>query len=167
MTAAISPPRGIRFGTLPVSLSVQDGWGIVYSVPAGSLPADGRPHRMVADLAAPGQAARGPGQARYPLRLLGLSLSYKLPPFPVPSLGMAAAEHVQPRIAAARATLDVRTLAVSPRGSGGFPAPFTVAAKPGGMLPGWHAAAAAAGLADPHAIGIKPAVKTWRPAPPR
>ena len=165
VTAAISPPRGIRFGALPVSLSVQDGWGIVYSVPAGSLPADGRPHRMVADLAAPGQAAPGTGQARYPLRLLGLSLSYQLPPFPVPSLGTAAAAQVQARIAAARATLDVRALAVSPRGSGGFPAPFTGAGKPGGMLPGWHAAAAAAGLADPHAIGIKPGVVTWRPGP--
>jgi len=31
------------------------------------------------------------------------------------------------------------------------------------MLPRWHATAAAAGLADPHAIGIKPAVKAWRP----
>jgi hypothetical protein len=31
------------------------------------------------------------------------------------------------------------------------------------MLPRWHATAAAAGLADPHAIGVKPAVKAWRP----
>ena len=163
VTAAVSPPRGVRFGALPVSLSVQDGWGIVYSVPAGSLPADGRPHRLVASLAAPGQAAPGTGQARYPLRLLGLSLSYKLPPFPLSSLGIAAGKQTQAPIAAARATLDVRALAVSPRGSGGFPAPFTVATRPGGMLPRWHATAAAAGLADPHAIGIKPAVKAWRP----
>jgi hypothetical protein len=163
VTAAVSPPRGVRFGALPVSLSVQDGWGIVYSVPAGSLPADGRAHRLVAGLAAPGQAAAGTGQARYPLRLLGLSLSYRLPPFPVSSLGIAAGKQAQAPIAAARATLDVRALAVSPRGSGGFPAPFTVATRPGGMLPRWHATAAAAGLADPHAIGVKPAVKAWRP----
>ncbi len=89
VTAAVSPPRGVRFGALPVSLSVQDGWGIVYSVPAGSLPADGRPHRLVAGLAAPGRATQGMRQARYPLRLLGLSLSYQLPPFPVSSLGSA------------------------------------------------------------------------------
>ncbi len=166
VTAAVSPPRGIRFGALPVSLSVQDGWGIVYSVPAGSLPADGRPHRLVADLAAaPGQAAPGTGQARYPLRLLGLALSYQLPPFPEASLGTAAAAQVQARVAAARATLGVRALAVSSRGSGGFPAPFTVATRPGGMLPGWHAAAAAPGLADPHATGIKPKVEAWRPGP--
>ena len=72
---------------------------------------------------------------------------------------------MQARIAAARATLGVRALAVSARGSGGFPAPFTVATRPGGMLPGWHAAAAAPGLADPHAIGIKPKVTAWRPGP--
>jgi hypothetical protein len=165
VTAAVSPPRGMRTGALRVSLSVQDGWGIVYSVPAGRLPADGRPHQLVADLAAPGQAAQDRGQARYPLRLLGLSLSYNLPPFPVSSLGAVAGKHLQARIAAARATLYVRALAVSPRGSGGFPAPFTSAGKPAGTLPGWHAAAAAAGLADPHAIGLKPEVKAWRPGP--
>jgi len=163
VTAAVSPPHGVRFGALPVSLSVQDGWGIVYSVPAGSLTADGRAHRLVADLAAPGHASSGTGQARYPLRLLGLSLSYQLPRFPVSPLGMPASPHVQARIAAARATLDVRALAVSRHGSGGFPAPFTVATRPGGMLPGWHAAAAAAMLADPHAIGIKPKVEAWQP----
>ena len=72
---------------------------------------------------------------------------------------------MQARIAAARAKLDVRALAVSPRGSGGFPAPFTVATRPGGTLPGWHASAAAASLADPHAIGVKPKVTAWRPGP--
>jgi hypothetical protein len=176
VTAAVSPPRGARFGALPVSLSVQDGWGIVYSVPAGRLPADGRPHRLVADLTAPGQAAAGTGQAggtghaaagagqvRYPLRLLALSLSYNLPPFPLSPLGVVAGKRAQARIAAARAKLDVRALAISPRSSGGFPAPLTGAGHPGGTLPGWHAAAAAPGLADPHAIGIKPKVRAWRP----
>ena len=89
--AAVRPPRGVHLGTLPVSLSVQDGWGIVYSVPAGSLPADGRYHRLAADLTGPGQPAAGQaavnrpggrGGARYPLRLLGPSaLSYELPGF--------------------------------------------------------------------------------------
>jgi hypothetical protein len=164
VTAVVSPPHGIRFGALPLRLSVQDGWGIVYSVPAGRLPADGRPHRLVADLAAPGHTAGG-GQTRYPLRLLGLSLSYELPPFPVSSLGTVAGKRTQARIAAARATLDVHALAVSARGSGGFPAPFTAATRPGGVLPGWHATATAAGLADPHATGVKPKVKAWRPGP--
>lgn len=165
VTAEVSPPRGVRFGALPVRLSVQDGWGIVYSIRAGSLPADGHPHQLVADLAGHGGATPGTGQARYPLRLLGLSLSYQLPRFPLSALGTPAASRVQARIAAARATLDVRALAVSPHGSGGFPAPFTAATRPGGVLPGWHAAAAAALLADPHAVGIKPKVKAWRPGP--
>ena len=59
----------------------------------------------------------------------------------------------------------MRALAVSPRGSGGFPAPLTGAGRPGGTLPGWHAAAAAPGLADRDAIGIKPTVTAWRPGP--
>jgi hypothetical protein len=162
VTAAVSPPRGVRFGALPVSLSVQDGWGIVYSIPAGRLPADGRPHQLVADLAATGQV---PGRARYPLRLLGLSFSYNLPPFPVSALGAVAGKQMLARIAATRATLGVRALAVSSRGSGGFPAPLTEVGKPGGTLPGWHAAAAAALLADPHAVGLEPKVKSWRPGP--
>jgi hypothetical protein len=177
VTAALRPPRGVDLGTVPVSLSVQDGWGIVYSVPAGSLPADGRYHRLAADLTGLGQAAAaqaaGRGGARYPLRLLGLSLSYQMPGFPVPSPSSTpAAKSTEARIAAARATLDVRDLAVSARASGGFAAPFAGAGRPygggaqagGTGLAGWHAAAAAAGLADPHAFGIKPAVKAWRPS---
>ena len=53
---------------------------------------------------------------------------------------------------------------LTPRGSGGFPAPLTGPGKPRGTLPGWHAAAAAAGLADPHAFGVKPVVEAWHPA---
>ncbi len=177
VTAAVRPPRGVRLRSLPVSLSVQDGWGIGYSVPAGSLPADGRYHRLAADLTAgpaagPGQAGRGGhSRARYPLRLLGLSLSYQLPGFPVaPSFPALAAQRTETRIAAARATLDVRALAVSARASGGFPAPFAGAGPgagsapaSGGALARWRAAAGAAALADPHALGIKPAVTAWRP----
>jgi hypothetical protein len=64
------------------------------------------------------------------------------------------------RTAAARATLAVRALAVSTRASGGFPAPFAGARA----LARWHAAVAAADLADPHARGIRPAVAAWRSA---
>jgi FtsX-like permease family protein len=177
VTASVRPPRGVRLGAVRVSLSVQDGWGIVYQVPAGGLPADGRPHQVVADLAAPGRAgsagqaatagraAGGAGQARYPLRLLGLSLSYRLPPFPVAALGTAALKRVQAGIAAKRATLEVRAVAVSPRGGGGFPAPFASAGRPGGELPRWQAAAGSAQLADPHASGAGPVVVAWRPGP--
>ena len=122
VTVAVQPPRGIHLGALPVSLSVQDGWGIVYPVPAGSLPADGRYHLLIAGLTGPGQpsadqpaagqaaagqAAAGQagrrGGARYPLRLLGLSLSYQMPGFPVPPSGPTPATKLtEARIAAAR-----------------------------------------------------------------
>ena len=170
VTAAVRPPPGVHLGALPVTLSVRDGWGIVYSLPAGRLPADGRYHRLVAALIAPRQERpAGRGGARYPLRLLGLSLSYELPGLPLSSLSAPGASRTEARIAAARATLTVRALAVSTRSSGDFAAPFAAAgphAGAGSRAPfaGWHAAASAAGLADTHAIGIRPAVRAWRPA---
>jgi hypothetical protein len=152
LTAVLRPPPGgERLGALRVSLSVQDGSGIVYLVPAGTLPPDGRYHRLVADL------STGP-RARYPLRLRALSASYLLPGFPPPPYSGAtaklAARRAEQRTAAARASLAIRSLAVSPAASGGFPAPFAGA----GLLARWNAAAAAADLADPHARGIRPAV---------
>jgi FtsX-like permease family len=169
VTAAVKPPRGVHLGSLPVSLSVQDGWGIVYPVRAGRLPADGRYHVLTANLTGPGQPAAGQaaagqagglGGARYPLRLLGLSFSYQMPGFPVPPSGPTPATKLtQERIAAANATLDVRALADSAHSSGGFAAPFAGATG----LAGWHAAAGAAGLANPRAFGVRPVVQAWRP----
>ena len=146
LTAMLRPPGGEHLGALPVSLSVQDGSGVVYRVPAGTLPADGRYHRLIAGLStAP--------RARYPLRLLALSASYQLPGFPAPPYPGA-----EQRAAAARATLAIRSLAASPAAAGGFPAPFAGART----LARWSATAASAGLADPHAHGIPPAVTGWR-----
>jgi hypothetical protein len=154
MTAMLSPPRGVPLGVMSASLSVQDGSGIVYSVPAGNLPADGRYHQLTAGLSA--------GQARYPLRLLGVSLSYQLPgfpPSPQPSnAAQRAANRTERREAKARATLAIRALAVSAHTSGGFPAPFARA----GTLTRWEAAATSAALANPEAAGIRPAVTAWR-----
>ena len=72
--AALLPPHGAQPAARPgrpragvVSLSVEDGSGAVYTVPAGTLPADGRAHQLV--------GALGAGRARYPLRLLGLSVT--------------------------------------------------------------------------------------------
>src|SRR5262249_59382930 len=91
VTAAVRPPRGVHLGTLLVTLSVQDGWGIVYSVPAGSLPADGRHHRLAADLTGPGQPAAahasGRGGARHPPRLPRPSLGCPLAGGPAPPGG--------------------------------------------------------------------------------
>jgi hypothetical protein len=162
VVAALLPSRAAQPGSQPgglgagqVSLSVQDGSGTVYTVPAGTLPADGRDHDLTAVLDAA-------GGARYPLRLLGLTVGYQLPGFPAPPYPGAAARRdalrAEQRRAAARMTLAVRGLAVSPRTSGGFPAPFAG----GGALLRWHAAASAAGLADPQAPGVVPTVTSWR-----
>jgi hypothetical protein len=129
----------------------------VYTVPAGTLPADGRDHHLDAGLGAA-------GRARYPLRLLGLSASYQLPGFPAPPYPSAAAQRAarrdEQRRAAARATLAVRALAVSPRAAGRFPSPFARA----GALLRWHPAVSSADLANPLAPGVAPAVTFWRPS---
>ncbi len=78
---------------------------------------------------------RPPGRPRYPLRLLGMSLSYQLPGFPPPPYPAPAAQRAaqqrRARAAAARATLAIRALAVSARASGGFPAPFAAGGRAG------------------------------------
>jgi hypothetical protein len=141
ISARLTPPHGARLGPMSASLSVQDGWGIVYAVPAGRVPADGRYHHLVTDLAAA-------GQARYPLQLLGLSLSYQMPGVPPPlSLGPGTT-----------ATLAIRTLAVSPHASGGFGAPFARA----GAIADLSATAAAPDLAFQGAKGSRPTVAAWR-----
>ena len=149
VTAMLSPPRGVRLGAMSASLSVQDRSGIVYAVPAGNLPADGRYHHLTAGLSA--------GQAHYPLRLLGVSLNYQLPGFP-PLSAAQQTNRTERREAKARATLAIRALAVSGHTSGGFPAPFAGA----GTLTRWAATATSPGLANPVATGVPPAVTAWR-----
>ncbi|MGX1853585.1 FtsX-like permease family protein [Streptomyces sp. NPDC055299] len=69
-------------GPVPAALSVllTDRHGVPYSLPLGSLAADGRPHTLTADLtAAPGAAA---GRPAGPLRLTGLVAGLDQPPVP-------------------------------------------------------------------------------------
>jgi hypothetical protein len=163
--ARMRPPRGGRLGALTASMSVQDSSGAVYSVPAGTLPADGRYHQLVADLS--GRGARQPAaRPAYPLRLLGLSLSYQLPQFPAPPYRSRAARRAalrtERRAAHTPATLDIRGLAVSPAASGGFPAAFASPAR----FRRWHPAASATILADPKlARGTQPAIASWQARP--
>jgi hypothetical protein len=156
LTTRLQPPAAVRLSAASVSLSVQDGSGIVYTVPAGNLPADGRDHQLTADLSVA-------GQARFPLRLLAVSVNYQLPGFPAPpypsKAAQVAATHRERRTAAARATLVIRALAVSSRAAGHFPAPFTRASA----LVRWHAAAGSTDFADVlHTSGTQPAVIRWR-----
>jgi FtsX-like permease family protein len=78
LTARLNPGPGPSLGQVRVSVSVLDADGVVYSVPAGTLPADGHAHRLVASLTATGRAS-------YPLRLMSITATYTLPPPPAKS----------------------------------------------------------------------------------
>jgi FtsX-like permease family len=73
VTATLSRGRGL--GAPELQLQIRDGAGLYYLIAAGSLPADGRPHTLIADL--------GPGdQAAYPLRLAGVQVLFTPPSKP-------------------------------------------------------------------------------------
>jgi len=112
------------FGGAGVIAWIQDGDGGTYQLgncpgPIGFLPADGRQHALVIPLAAPGQAI-------YPLRLLGLSLCYILPPF----------DTAQP-VASPALALRVLALATARAPAGPFDPPFAR----GAALASWQATA--------------------------
>ncbi|HUN35159.1 MAG TPA: FtsX-like permease family protein [Trebonia sp.] len=104
-------PIAQRRAVADVTLSVQDADGVVYALPAGRLPADGRTHPLDATITS-GAAAI------YPLRLLAITLTYPLP-------------HVRSWRAA---TLTVDGITASPRRSGPFGAPFAA----GSAVRGWR-----------------------------
>jgi hypothetical protein len=99
ISAQLRPAAAERGLVLAASVSVQDADGIVYSVPAGLLTA-GRP-QLVAPLS--GAAAGG-----YPLRLLGISMSYNLPG----------------RARPGQLGLTITSMSDSAAAAGPFPAPF-------------------------------------------
>jgi FtsX-like permease family len=113
-------PGSLRLGPAPVTVSIRDAAGIVYSVPAGNLPADGRRHLLIVNLSKA-------GQADYPLRLVAMSVGYTVP------------GHASSRAAA----FGVASVAVSARASGGFPAAFAA----GNALRSWTPAVSSAALA--------------------
>jgi hypothetical protein len=87
-------------GAPDVSVWVQDGGGATYQVPAvAPLPADGRPHALVFVF------SHGLRQASYPLRLLGLTMTYDLPPYDPakPALSVPAGLSIESLAAAATA----------------------------------------------------------------
>ena len=158
-----------------VTVTVQDAAGIDYAVAAGTLAADGRVHRLAAVLSNSGLSNSGPsgtgpsgtgpsgtGRTAYPLRLLGVSLTYRLPPFAGRRSAGAAANHT--------ATLTVSGLAAAPSSAGPFPAPFAR----GSALRGWRHSASAPGLGSlaltsfdapgSPGLGYQPAVVPGAPA---
>ncbi|HEX5292525.1 MAG TPA: FtsX-like permease family protein, partial [Streptosporangiaceae bacterium] len=147
ITAALAAgPAPGQLGAASVTASVQDAHGAVYAVQAGVLPADGRRHRLTAVLA----PAR---RASYPLRLLGLSLTYAMAP--------AVPGHFLPP----PASLAITSITASAAGPVAAPAPD------GHALAAWRPAASSAGLSStaapaeavlPTASGAEPAVTGWR-----
>ena len=104
-----SSPAEVRneLGSAAVMAWIQDADGGTYQIPAaGPLPFDGQPHPLVFMLS-------GPRQASYPLRLLGLTLTYTLPPY----------DPANPT-SAPTARLSIQSLAVAETASGPFGRPF-------------------------------------------
>jgi FtsX-like permease family len=149
VVASAAPGRGASLGQLSARVTIQDAVGVVAAVPAGSLRADGQGHALTADLS-------GIGQASYPLRLLGLSLTYSLPQFP---------SSRQATLAAGRpVTITFASVAVSSAAAGPFAAPFSR----GSSLAGWQVIVSAPSLAILDTLGqrsgaLGPALAGSRP----
>ena len=140
-------------GSPAITAWVADAGGAIYQLPAaGLLPADGRTHALVVTLS-------GPGQASYPLRLLGLTLTYVLPPY----------DPANPQSAPV-AGLSIESLAVAGTATGPFGQPFSH----GAALAAWqgggssqYVPAGPANLGGPPlpSNGAAPATEGWtRPA---
>ena len=119
--ARVQPgPAGKALGPVSAAVTVQDASGAAYALSAGPIVADGREHDLTVQL---GRAA----DVRYPLRLLGIALTYDWPHFgTTPS----------------SATITIAGLAESSAASGAFGPPFA----PGSVLAAWHSAASAPDL---------------------
>jgi ABC-type antimicrobial peptide transport system permease subunit len=137
-----------ELGTAFVMAFVQDASGGTYQIPAGPLPFDGKPHSLVFTLA--GQLAS------YPVRLLGFSLTYTLPPYDPKSPSSAPT-----------ASLTIGSLAVADTASGPFGAPFAH----GAALAAWQQTGSSAQVptgppgpyeSTPPSDGATPAVLHWR-----
>jgi hypothetical protein len=119
-----------QLGPVSATLTVQDAFGLVYTVSTGAIPADGRSHELIAQLA----ASSGSSRPAYPLRLLGLSLTYDMPFTPTSRRAIAAD---------AVAVVKLSSVAASDTPTGPFPAPFA----PGSALARWRIRTSAFGLA--------------------
>ena len=141
-------------GSPVVTAWVQDSTGTTYPIPAvgslaaGSLPADGRPHALVF-------ALPGPRAASYPLRLVGLTLNYALPPYDPASPASAPT-----------ASLTIESLAVAKTARGPFGKPFSH----GDALAAWDYSGSAVHVptgppgqfqAIPESDGSPPSIKQW------
>jgi hypothetical protein len=144
---------GRDLGSATVTAWVAEADGAIYQIPAaGLLPADGRTHALVVTLS-------GPGQASYPLRLVGLTLTYVLPPY-------EPASPANPQSAPV-ASLSISSLAVADTASGPFGPPFShgaaLAAWQGGGFSQYVPAGPTAnpGGTPPPPNGAPPTTEGW------
>ncbi len=140
-----SAPASWQLGVLTASLSVQAADGVVYVLPAGVLPADGSSHPLTAVLPATDRAS-------YPVRLVGVTLTYQLPPVPT---GSAAAS-----VSARQIGLTISGFVASARLAGPL-----LRFAPGTAITGWSRTAASATLAsNGKASGVGPTIGSWLPS---
>jgi ABC-type antimicrobial peptide transport system permease subunit len=154
--AATNGPATAIQGLHPamVQAYIQEADGAAYAIPADApLPFNGQPDRLVFTLSRPGQAS-------YPLRLLGFSFSYFLPSY----------DQANPSYAPT-AAFTVASLAVAPTASAPFDKPFS----PGHALASFTGTGASPyvptgpprpfGSGLPPSDGQLPAIGSWRGVP--
>jgi len=137
-------------GPVSVTASIQDADGTVYLIGAGSLAADGRVHTLTVELSPARQAA-------YPLRLLGLSLSYNLRHY-------HRGSPFRPAEAAGQARLVIKGLATWPGGRR-FAAGRALASWSAGVSSlGLYGAGTPPDAAVAASSGVRPALVGWQRA---
>lgn len=152
IAARVHAGHGEPLSQMSVIATIQDGSGLVYQVPAGSMPSDGASHDVIVKLARPGQAS-------YPLRLLGVSFSYGLPAYPASPAARAAADRT--------ASLAIGELSVP--AAGGHVVPFAN----GQALAGWSTGGSSPSLVSlsltdvgyQGMYDIQPSVTSWTHVP--
>jgi len=126
ITASMAGGLGGQLGPVSATVIVQDAYGLTYSLPAGTMAADGRSHELIAELGSSAGIA-------YPLRLLSVALLYDMPSAPT----SARAVHAD-----GSAVVTFRAVSASDRDAGPFGAPFAA----GKALASWHPRLSSPGL---------------------
>jgi FtsX-like permease family len=116
-------------GPFVAQVTVIDATGAAYQIPAGMLPADGRPHQLIASL--------GGTHASYPLRLAQIILNYTLPARMVSTLTLSVTSVRLSGWAATATSPELDSLVNSDGTMGAAADPGAIAWKPradGGTL---------------------------------
>jgi hypothetical protein len=129
LTASLTDPSGgaaaAALGPVSATLTVQDAYGLSYAIQTSAMPADGRSHELVAGLSAAGTA--------YPLRLIGISVQYSMPAYPLTPVAARADQ---------LAVLRLAGFSVRQADTGPFSRPFAT----GPAIAAWQAQTADSGL---------------------